>query len=117
MTLKLDNGNKVHVEHIGVISLFLLISCIIKLKNVVFVLSMRRISISITCLDQHGHSCFFSNNNFKLYYDSFIIRIGTLSDGLYKIDLDHIIENSMNTIVGNERKRFDKTFSILCMED
>ena len=56
---------------------------------------------------------FFGNNNFKLYYGFFIVRTGTFSGGLYKIDLDYVFENSINTIIGNKRKILDKTSSML----
>ena len=111
-TLRLGNGDKVQVEHIGVISLLLSTSHVLELKNVVFVPLMRRNLISITCLDQDGYSCFFGNNNFKLYYDSSVIGIGTFCVGLYKIDLDHVFENFINTIVGNKRKRLDESLML-----
>ena len=58
---------------------------------------------------------FFGNNNFKLYYDSSVVRTDTLSNGLYKINLDNVFEISINTIVRNKkkRKRLDDVFHAL----
>ena len=56
---------------------------------------------------------FFCNNNFKLYYDSFVVVTSTCSDGLFKIGLDHVFENSINIVVGNKRKIFDETSLML----
>ena len=113
MVLKIGNNGKVRVEHIRVIFLFLFTSHVLELKKIVFVPSMRRNLISMTCLDQDGYSCLFGNNNFKLYYDSSIARIITLNGGLNKIDSNHVFENSINIIVGNKRKRFDETSLML----
>ena len=48
---------------------------------------------------------FFLNSNFNLYYDSFVVGISTLSDNLYKIDLNYGFENSLNIVVGNKKKK------------
>ena len=68
--------------------------------------------ISIVCLNWDGYSCHYENNSFKLFYD-FVVAIDTLSDDLYKINLDPNFENSINTIVEKKRKRIDETSSML----
>ena len=59
-----------------------------------------------------GYSCYFGNKSFKLFYDFSTVGTNTLSGGLYKIDLDFDFENSINIIVGNERKRIVETSSM-----
>ena len=46
-------------------------------------------------------------------HDSSIVGTGTLSGGLYKIDIDFNFEKTINTIVGNKRKRIIGTSSML----
>ena len=85
MVVRLENRDKVQVEQIRVISLYLFTTHFLKLKNVIFLPFMKRNLISIVYLDQKGYSCHFGNNKFKLFYDSYIVGTSTLSDGLYKI--------------------------------
>ena len=98
--MSLDNGDKVQVEQIEVISLYLSNGHILELKNVIFVSSMKRNLISIVCLDQDWYFCYFGNNDFKLFYDSSIVEIGTLSDGLYKINLTLLLKIPTIQFVG-----------------
>ena len=55
LIIKLWNGDKVHVEQIGAISLVLSSSHVLNLKDVVYVLSMRRNLILVVSLDHNGY--------------------------------------------------------------
>ena len=103
--MRLGNGDKVQVEQIGVISLHLSTGYCLELKNVIFVPSMRRNLVSVTCLDQDGYFCYFGNKSFQLLHDSSVVGTGTLSGGLYKIDIDFDFEKTINTIVGNKKEK------------
>ena len=105
LIIRLSNEDKVQVEQIGVISLYLSIGYCLKLKNVIFVLSVRRNLVSTTCLDQNGYFCYFENKIFKLFHDSSVVGTSTLIDGLYRIDLDFDFDKTINIIVGNKMKK------------
>ena len=73
--------------------------------------------VSITYLDQDGYSCYLGNKSFKLFHDSSVIGTGTLSDGLYKIDLDFDFEKLINTIVEINERELLKHLQCLGIKD
>ena len=113
LIIRLGNGDKVEVQHVGDISLGLSTGHTLELRNVVYVPSMRRNLISVTALDFDGYYCFFGNRKFELFYNSCMVGSGMLSDGLYKIDLDPNFANSINTVIGKKRSRVDENSSML----
>ena len=113
MIIRLGNGDRVQVEQVGVVSLVLFSSQILKLKDIVYVPSMRRNLISVVALDHDGYFCNFGNGKLQLLYDSCVIGYGFLCDGLYKIDLDLKYTNSINAVTCKKRGRIDERSSML----
>ena len=113
LIIRLENGDRVKVEHIGDISLRLSTGHSLELKNIVYIPSMRRNFISVATLDFDRYSYSFGNRNFKLSYDSCVVGFGALSDGLYKIDLDPNFANSINTVIGKKMDRVNENSSMM----
>ena len=83
------SGNKMssHVEAIGDCSLVLSSGFVLALEKTFYVPKFSRKLISVSRLVPFGYSFQFSNENFHLYYKSELVGNGTLSDGLFRINL------------------------------
>jgi len=71
-----------------------------------YVPSISRNLISLSKLDVAGYSFKFGNGCFSLYKSTCMIRSGTLSDGLYKLNLDNLYAETLMTLhhnVGTKR--------------
>ena len=109
----LPNGDKVEVEHIGDISLELSTRHNLELRSIVYVPFMRGNLTLVTTLDFDRYSCSFGNRKFELFYNSCVVGSGTLSDGLYKLDLDPSFANSINNVIGKKWSRVNENSSML----
>ena len=89
------------VEAIGTCSLVLSNGFILELEKTFYVPSFSRNLISISRLVPLGFSFIFSDSGFSLSNKSKVISYGTLSDGLFHIQLQNdITYNSMHVTVG-----------------
>ena len=74
---------------------------------------MKRNLIYVVFREKIRYSCYFGNDDSKLLYETFIIGIASLCNGLYKIDLDPNFEDCINIVIGKKRGRVNEKSSIL----
>ena len=92
-----------HVEVIGTCNLVLSNNFILELEKTFYVPSFSRNLISISRLVPLGFSFNFSDSGFRLSNKSKVIGYGTLSDGLFHIQLQNdVTYNSMHVSVENK---------------
>jgi len=97
------------VEDIGVVSLNLPFGHVLLLKNVVYVPSTRRNLISVLGLDKCGYTFEFGNGKL-VYFNSIIVGLGVLYDGLYMLNLNDM---SVNFVIGYKSNKVDENSSML----
>ena len=68
--IKVANGVEAQVEAIGDLSLELVDGFLLKLSDVLFVPSLRRNLISVSCLDDDGYDCHFGNGKCQIVYNN-----------------------------------------------
>ena len=78
-----------HVEAIGTYKLVLSSGFVLELEKTFYVLSFSRNLISVSRLVPLGYSFNFSNLSLSLFYKPDLIEDGTLSDGLYYLNLQN----------------------------
>jgi len=104
INLFVGNGNKVDVQFIGTVELKLKSGFILCLKDTVYVPSMRRNLISLSKLDDCDFAFNFSNGICLLSYDSKVVGKATKFDGLYRLNLDSNVFNSLHVqCIGTKR--------------
>ena len=103
-----------HVEAIGTCSLILSSGFILELEKTFYVPSFSRNLISISRLVPLEFSFSFSDSGFSLSNISKVIGYGTLSDGLFHIQLQNYITYiSMHVTVGLKRCVMNEESSML----
>ena len=78
-----------HVKAIGTCSLILSSGFILNLEKTFYIPTFSRNLISVSRLVPFGYSFNFSDTYFNLYYKSDLVGNGTLSDGLFCINLQN----------------------------
>jgi hypothetical protein len=68
-TIRVANGVEVEVEAIGDLSLELKDGFVLKLLDFLYVPSLRRNLISVSCLDDDGYDCHFGNGQCKILFN------------------------------------------------
>ena len=92
-----------HVEAIRTCNLILSSGFILKLEKTFYIPSLSRNLILVSRLVSFGYSYNFSNTSFNLFYKYDIVRIGTLSYGLFSFNLQNdVTYNAMHVQVGIE---------------
>ena len=110
------SGSKMssRVEAIGTCNLVLSSGFILELEKTFYVPSFSRNLISISRLVPLGFSFSFSDSGFSLSNESKVIGYGTLSDGLFHIQLQNdFTYNSMHVISGLKRCVMNEESSML----
>ncbi|KAL5824162.1 hypothetical protein ACOSQ3_020225 [Xanthoceras sorbifolium] len=103
-----------HVEAIGTCYLTLSSGFVLELDKTFYVPSFSRKLISVSRLVPFGYSFNFSETSFSLFYKSDCIGNGTLSDGLYCINLqNNAAYNTMHVQTGTKRCVIDEDSSTL----
>jgi len=97
----MGNKEKVPVEVVGTYRLILDTGYHLALMDTFYVPSITRNLISLSKLDIVGYSFKFGNGCFSLFKRTFIIRSGTLYDGLYILNLDNLYAESLMTLHHN----------------
>ena len=85
----LGNGIEVEIEAIGTIRLILDIGFIMDLVDTTYIPLFTRNLISVPKLDSYGYELKFGNNSVSLFYNSCLVRSGTLFGNLYYLNLDY----------------------------
>ena len=90
------SGNKMrsHVEAVGTCSLFLSSGFILNLEKTFYVPSFSRNLISVSRIVPLGYSFSFYETSFSLFYKSNLVGNGTLSNGLFSINLQNDTTNN-----------------------
>ena len=104
------DGARIVVEDIGMVSLNLPSGHTLLLRNAVYVPSMRRNLISASVLDESGYTFRLGNGKLVMYFDSIEVVSGVLCDGLYMLNINSMVVNS---IAGDKRSKVDENFSML----
>ena len=110
------SGNKMrsHVEAVGTCSLVLSSGFILNLEKTFYIPSFSRNLISVSRLVPLGYSFKFYETSFSLFYKSNLIGNGTLSDGLFSIDLQNdATNNAMHVHTGIKRCVINEDSSML----
>jgi hypothetical protein len=74
-SIRVANGVEAEVEAIGELLLELNNSFILHLHNVLYVPSLRRNLISVSCLDDDGYDCQFGNRQCLILFDNKVMGL------------------------------------------
>ena len=113
------SGNKMrsHVEAIGTYSLVLSSGFILNLENIFYVPSFFRNLISISRVVPLGYSFNFYETSFNLFYKSNLVGNGTLSNGIFSINLQNdTTNNTMHVHTGTKWCVIDATHGSLALK-
>ena len=77
------NGVQAEVEAIGELPLELNDGFVLKLTDVLYVPSLRRNLISVSCLDDDGFDCHFGNGQCKIIFNHKCVGLAFRQDKLY----------------------------------
>jgi hypothetical protein len=114
-TIKVANGVQANVEAIGDLSLELNNGFILRLKEVLYVPSLRRNLISVSKLDDDRIDCHFGNGKCKILVNNECVGLTFRQDKLYLLSLDenanNVCDENINDStfvnVTKKRKRID----------
>jgi len=85
--IKVANGVEVEVEAIGELPLELKDGFVLKLTDVLYVPSLCRNLISVSCLDDDGFDCHFGNGKCKIMFNHKCVGLAFRQDELYLLSL------------------------------
>ena len=97
--IKVANRVEAQVEAIEDLSLELVDGFLLKLSDVLFVPSLRRNLISVSCLDDNGYDCHFGNGKCQIVYNNKCVGLAFRQDKLYLLSLS---ENMNDVSTENE---------------
>jgi hypothetical protein len=97
---------------------------ILRLYNVLYVPSLSRNLISVSCLDDDGYDCQFNNRQYLILFDSKVVGLAFRQDKFYMLSMHenvNVVCNDENVVcnekvpssmnVSNKRKRCDDATS------
>ena len=85
--IKVANGVKTEVEAIRELPLELNDGFVLKLTDVLYVPSLRRNLISVSCLNDDGFDCHFGNGQCKIMFNNKCVGLAFRQDKLYLLSL------------------------------
>jgi hypothetical protein len=85
--IEVANGVQAQVEAIGDIFLELADGFIILLKDLLFIPSLHRNLISVSCLDKDSYECYFGYGKCAIWFKDACVAIALLHDELYLLSL------------------------------
>jgi hypothetical protein len=112
-TIRVANDEKAEVEAIGELQLEISNGFTLYLHDVLYVPSMRRNLISVSCLDDDGFDCLFDKKQCLITFNDRIVGHALSHDKLYLLSIKDFInvissENNVNVSSSkNKRKRID----------
>ena len=110
------SGNKMrsHVEAVGTCSLVLSSGFNLNLEKTFYAPSFSRNLISVSRIVHLGYSFSFYETSFSLFYKSNLVGNGTLSNGLFSINLQNdTTNNTMHVHIGTKRCVMNEDSSML----
>lgn len=102
--LRVGNGAKVAAVAIGTYLLKLPTGLVLELENCFYVPSLIKNIVSISCLNRIGYHLTFSNNCCYITLNGVLYGTGTLSNGIYTLDVSSDV---LNIEASNTRARKD----------
>jgi hypothetical protein len=121
-SIRVTNGVKAEVEAIGELPLELNNDFILCLYNVLYVPSLNKNLISISCLDDDGYDCQFGNRQCLILFDNKVVGLIFRQDKLYMLSMHenvNVVCNDENVVCKdkvssstNKRKRCDDATSM-----
>jgi hypothetical protein len=124
-SIRVANGVEAEVEAIGELSLELNNDFILHLHNILYVSSLSRNLISVSCLDDDGYDCQFGNRQCLILFDSKVVGLAYRQDKLYMLSMlenVNVVYNDENVVcneqvsssmnVSSKRKRCDDATSV-----
>jgi hypothetical protein len=105
--VKVANGAQADVEAVGDIHLELDTGFIIVLRDVLYVPSLHRNLISVSCLDKDGYTCLFGDGRCLIECNDTVISIAFRKNDLYLISL----RESVNSVCDNNANVFSSTLA------
>jgi hypothetical protein len=118
-TIRVANDEAAEVEAIGELPLEISNGFTLHLHDVLYVPSMRRNLISVSCLDDDGFDCLFSKKQCLITFNDKIVGRALRHDKLYLLSIKDLInvvssENNVNVSSSkNKRERIDDVSSKL----
>jgi hypothetical protein len=118
-TIRVANGEEVEVEAIGELPLEISNDFTLYLHDVLYVPSMRRNLISVSCLDDDGFDCLFGKKQCLITINDKVVGRALRHDKLYLLSIKDSInvvssENNVNVSSSkNKHKRIDDVSSKL----
>jgi hypothetical protein len=123
-SIRVTNGVEAEVEAIGKLLLELNNGFILCLHNILYVPSLSRNLIFISCLDDNGYDCQFVNRRCLILFDSKVVGLAFRQDKLYMLSMHenvNVVYNDENVVcndkvssstnVSSKRKRCDNAIS------
>jgi hypothetical protein len=104
-SIRVANGVELEVEAIGELPLELNNFFILHLYNVLYVPSLNRNLIFVSCLDDDGYGCQFGNKQCLILFDSKVVGLTFRQDKLYMLSMHenvNVVCNNENTICDDE---------------
>ena len=105
--LKVANGVEVDVEAIGSLTLELHTGFHLRLNNVLYVPTLSRNLISVSCLDDEMYECLFGHKQFILKYCNNDVDLGVRRGKLYMLSLNDYVLHVSN--VSNDENKWKGT--------
>jgi hypothetical protein len=124
-SIRVTNDVKDEVEAIGELPLELNNGFILRLYNVLYMPSLSRNLICVSCLDDDGYDCQFGNKQYLILFDSKVVGFAFRQDKLYMLSMHERVnvvcndENvvckdkvSSSTNVSSKHKKYDDATSV-----
>ena len=106
--IKVANGVEAQVEAIGDLSLELVDGFLLKLLDVLFVPTLRRNLISVSCLDDDGYDYHFGNGKCQIVYNNKCVSFAFRQDKIYLLSLSENV-NDVSTENKNSSSSMNAT--------
>jgi hypothetical protein len=123
-SIRVANGVEAEVEAIEELSLELNNDFTLRLNNVLYVSSLSRNLISVSCMDDDGFDCQFGNIQCLILFDNKVVALAFWQDKLYMLSMYENVnvvcndedvvckeKGSLSTNVSTKRKRCDDATS------
>jgi hypothetical protein len=94
--IEVANGVQAEVEAVGNVSLELADGFNILLRDVLFVPSIHRNLISVSCLDKDSYECYFGHGKCAIWFKDACVGIPLLHDKLYLLSLREKVHSICN---------------------
>jgi hypothetical protein len=98
--IKVTNGVQADVEAVGDLSLELADGFVLLLRDVLYVPTLQRNLISVSCLDNDGYDCHFGNGKCKIMFNNACIGLAFLQGKFYLLSLRENV-NSVSDVNEN----------------